>query len=512
MTKYREILRLKHLGFSERNIARTAGVSRNTVKRVVEAATAAKIDWTHAESMDDATIEKELFPDRKSAEPSHSIDFEYIRKELLRNGVTKKLLWTEYCESCRLCNREPLMYSQFCHYIQQEEQKRRATMHIPRRPAETVEVDWAGDPAHVIDPDTGELTEAYLFVATLPYSQYTYVEAFTDEKTKNWIRAHVHMYDYFGGVTTMLVPDNCSTAVNHSRSDWYTAQLNRTYGEMAEHYGTAVVPARVRHPKDKASVEGNVGKISSWITAALRNEEFFSLAELNGAIRERLETFNARPFQKKECSRRDIFESEERPLLKPLPATPFEVAEWKTSTVQFNYHIALDGMYYSVPYQYIKKQVESRLTDTAVEVFYGHERIASHARLRGRPGQYSTVKAHMPVGHQEYLEWDGDRFRRWASGIGENTAAVIDALLRAGSVEQQSYRACMGVLKLGKRHGEAMLEWACGKALGFTSRPSYKNIRDILQYGKGKSASPSTEARRPVRGITRGARNYGGER
>ena len=513
MTKYREILRLKHLGFSERNIARTAGVSRNTVKRVVEAANAARIDWTHAESMDDATIEKALFPDRKPAQPSHSIDFEYIRKELLRNGVTKKLLWTEYCESCRLCNREPLMYSQFCHYIQQEEQKRRATMRIPRRPAETVEVDWAGDPAHVIDPDTGEPMDAHLFVATLPYSQYTYVEAFTDEKTRNWIRAHVHMYDYFGGVTTMLVPDNCTTAVNHSRSDRYTAQLNRTYGEMAEHYGTAVIPARVRHPKDKASVEGNVGKISSWITAALRDEEFFSLAELNEAIRERLETFNARQFQKKECSRRELFESEERPLLKPLPATPFEVAEWKTSTVQFNYHIALDGMYYSVPYQYIKKQVESRLTDTAVEVFYGHERIASHARLRGRPGQYSTVKAHMPEGHREYLEWDGDRFRRWASGIGEKTAAVIDALLRAGSVELQSYRACMGVLKLGKRHGEAMLEWACGKALGFTSRPSYKNIRDILQYGKGKSASPPpTEARRPARGITRGARNYGGER
>ena len=278
--------------------------------------------------MDDATIEKALFPDIKPAQPSHAIDFEYIRKELLRNGVTKKLLWAEYCESSRLCGREPLMYSQFCHYIQQEEQKRRATMHIPRRPAEIVEVDWAGDPAHIIDPDTGELTEVYLFVATLPYSQYTYVEAFTDEKTKNWIRAHVRMFEYLGGVTTMLVPDNCTTAVNHTRSDWYTAQLNRTYGEMAEHYGTAVVPARVRHPKDKASVEGNVGKISSWITAALRNEEFFSLAELNEAIRERLESFNTRPFQKKECSRREIFEGEERPLLKPLPATPFEVAEW----------------------------------------------------------------------------------------------------------------------------------------------------------------------------------------
>ena len=172
--------------------------------------------------------------------------------------------------------------------------------------------------------------------------------------------------------------------------------------------------------------------------------------------------------------------------------------------------ILLDVLLRTLPVY--KKQVESRLTDTAVEVFYGHERIASHARLRGGPGQYSTVKAHMPEGHREYLEWDGDRFRRWASGIGEKTAAVIDALLGAGSVEQQSYRACMGVLKLGKRHGEAMLEWACGKALGFTSWPSYKNIRDVLQYGKGKSASQPTEAQRPARGITRGARNYGGER
>lgn len=511
MTKYREILRLKHLGFSERNIARNAGVSRNTVKRVATAATAAKIDWTAIEGLDDATIERTLFPERRAAEPSHTIDFEYIRKELMRNGVTKKLLWLEYCESCRLCGREPLMYSQFCHYIQQEEQKRRATMHIPRRPAEIVEVDWAGDPAHIVDPDTGEQLDAYLFVATLPYSQYTYVEAFMDERTRSWIRAHVHMFEHLGGVTTMLVPDNCTTAVNHSRSGWYTATLNRTYGEMAEHYGTAVVPARARHPRDKASVEGSVGKISSWITAALRNEEFFSLGELNDAIRERLGQFNAKPFQKKECSRLEIFDGEERPLLKPLPATPFEVAEWRTSTVQFNYHIALDGMYYSVPYQYIKKQVESRLGDTTVEVFYEHERIASHARLRGRPGQYSTVKAHMPEGHREYLEWDGDRFRRWASGIGERTLGVIESLLARGSIEQQSYRACMGILKLGKRHGNAMLEWACDRALRYTCRPSYKNIRDLLLCGTDRPVERD-DGEGSVHGITRGARNYGGDK
>ena len=250
-----------------------------------------------------------------------------------------------------MAGEEPLMYSQFCYYIQQDEQKRHATMHINRKPGEQIEVDWAGDTAEIIDPDTGEIIKAYLFVGVMTYSQYAYVEAFINEKQQAWITAHIHMYEYFGGVTKILVPDNCKTAVVHNNGGWYNQQLNATYHEMAEHYGTAIIPARVRAPKDKPNAEGIVGNISTWIIAALRNEQFFSLAELNRAIKEKLKAFNAHPFQKKEGSRYEIFRDEELPLLAPLPATPYELAEWKQATVQFNYHISVDGMLYSVPFE-----------------------------------------------------------------------------------------------------------------------------------------------------------------
>ena len=361
-------------------------------------------------------------------------DYDYIHKELLRNGVSKKLLWTEYMEDCRANGDEPLMYSQFCYHIQQDEQKRRATMHIKRKPGEQVEVDWAGDPAIIIDPNIGEILKAYIFVGVMTYSQYAYVEAFLDMKQKSWITAHVHMYEFFGGVTRILVPENCKTAVVHN-GGWKDQQINETYQEMAEHYGTAIIPARVRTPKDKPNAEGTVGNISTWITAALRNEQFFSLIELNRAIREKLEQFNRRLFQKKEGSRLDLFLEDEKPLLSSLPATRFELSDWKTATVQFNYHISVDGMLYSVPYEYIKKKVDVKVTDTTIEIFYNHNRIASHRRLKGRPRQYSTITEHMPEDHQKYLEWNGDRFRKWAERIGINTYTVVNAILTSKCVE-----------------------------------------------------------------------------
>ena len=264
--------------------------------------------------------------------------------------------------------------------------------------------------------------------------------------------------------------------------------------------------------KDKPNVEGSVGKISTWITAALRNEQFFSLAELNTAIREKLQAYNARKFQKKECSRLSLFLGEERPLLAPLPATPFELSEWKQATVQFNYHIAIEKMFYSTPFQYIRKKVDVRVTDTTVEIFYNHDRIASHRRLYGRPGQYSTVTEHMPEDHQKYLDWNGDRFRKWAMQIGTNTGKAVDAILTSGRVEQQSYRSCMGLLKLADKHSPAKLEAACAKALTYTSKPSYKSIKNILANWKEE---PSSQEQPPAgersHGITRGARYYGGK-
>lgn len=371
MTKYREIIRLASLNLSQTNIALSCGVSKKTVNKVLKAAREKGISWPLDPNQTDAVIEQLLFP-KENRQQSQSTkrmpDYAHIRKELLRNGVNKKLLWTEYLEECRLAGDDPLMYSQFCYYIQQDEQKRRATMHINRKPAEQVEVDWAGDPAHIIDPDTGEILDAHIFVGVMTYSQYPYVEAFMDEKQPSWIAAHVHMYEYFGGVAKILVPDNCRTAVDHNKG-WKDQRINAVYQEMAEHYGTAIIPARVRAPRDKANVEGSVGNISTWITAALRNEQFFSLSELNRAIRQKMEAFSRRPFQKKEGSRYEIFRDEELPLLAPLPATPYELAEWKQATVQFNYHISFAGMLYSVPHEYIKRKVDVRVTDKTIVFF-----------------------------------------------------------------------------------------------------------------------------------------------
>ena len=516
MTKYHEILRLSALGLSLRNIERSLHVSQHTITKVQRRAKEISLSWSQAEPLTDAELEQMMFPKDPAPKTTKRMpDFDYIRKELLRNGVNKKLLWTEYLEECRRNGDDALMYSQFCYYIQQNEAKRRATMHIPRKPGQQIEVDWAGDPAHIIDPDTGEITEANIFIGVMTYSQYTFVEAFTNEKQKAWITAHVHMYEFFGGVTPILVSDNASTATNRKQSDKYEPVLIRSYEELAQHYNTAIIPARVRAPKDKPNAEGNVGHVSTWITAALRNEQFFSLAELNAAIRRKLKAYNARRFEKKEGSRQTLFLEDEKPLLMPLPATPFELSEHRTATVQFNYHIAVDKMYYSVPYQYIKDKVDVRMTDTIIEVFKDHRRIASHKRLYGRPGQYSTVIEHMPPEHQKYLEWDGDRFRKWAETIGINTYKVINSILASGRVEQQSYRACMGLLKLAERKGPQRLEHACAEALKYTNSPSYKSVKNILAADRSLS---KTSAQKKIQdhtehhGITRGAGYYGGKR
>ena len=513
MTKYREILRLASLGLSQQSIADSCGVSKKTVNRVLKRAKEMDICWPLDANETDAVLADRLFPSapKQAASGKKMPDFNYIQKELLRNGVNKKLLWTEYLVECRQSGEEPLMYSQFCYHIQQDEQKRNAAMHISRKPGEQVEVDWAGDPASITDPDTGEIIPAWLFVGVMTYSQYPYVEAFINEKQRSWITAHVHMYEYFGGVARILVPDNTKTAVIHN-SSWYTQELNAVYHEMAEHYNTAIIPARVRAPRDKPVAEGVVGVISTWITAALRNEQFFSLAELNRSIREKLEEFVHRPFQKKEGTRYEIFRDEELPLLAKLPAAPYELAEWKKATVQFNYHISVDGMLYSVPYEFIKRKVDVRVTDTVIEIFYNHNRIASHRRLTGRKGQYSTITEHMPSNHQEYLEWNGDRFRRWAERIGSNTCRVINSILASQRVEQQSYRSCMGLLKLAEKYSDRRLEAACEKALSYTASPSYKSVRNILAAGMDKTGQdPQDVTASPKQNrhaITRGADYY----
>lgn len=510
MTNYREILRLHSQGISQRSIAASCACSRNTVAKVLRRADEMDISWPLEKNLSDGELHELFFPETAVPSLRKHPDYEAIHKEMAKSGVTLTLLWNEYCESCRLSNEIPLMYSQFCYHYQQYTAKTKATMHIKRKPGEQTEVDWAGQKAQIVDRDTGEIIEVSVFVGVLSSSQYAYAEAFLNQDLECWITAHVNMFQFFGGVTRILIPDNLKTGVE--KSSWYNPTINKTYHEMAEHYGTAVIPARVRKPKDKPNAEGTVGILSTWIIAALRNQKFFSLAELNKAIWEKLQIFNSKPFQKKEGSRLSVFLEEEKPMLLPLPAVPYELATWKIATVQYNYHISVDRMHYSVPYGYIKHKVDVRLTRNVVEVFFNNHRIASHPRLHGRLGQYSTVTEHMPEDHQKYVEWNAERLILWAKSVGPSTAITVKAILSSHKVEQQGYRSCMALLKLADKYSVTRLEAACSKALSYTPRPGYKSIKTILTTGQDKvitEMTPPVKNNSADHGFTRGADYYG---
>lgn len=512
MTSYREILRLHSRGFSQRSIAASCGCGKGTVQRTVEHAKKHELVWPLPPEMTDERLRDLFSPASKESGYYKEPDFEWVHREMSKSGVTLSLLWNEYCAACRQNGDIPYMYTAFCDRYRDYSVKNKATMHIERRPAEQMEVDWAGGTMEITDNLSGEIIPVYIFVATLNYSGYAYVEGFLSRNQENWIAAHVNAYRFFGGTTRILVPDNLKTGVlKNTKSE---VVLNRTYQEMAEHYGTAVLPARVRKPKDKPTVEGAVGVISTWIIAALRNWKFFTLPELNEAIRGKLLELHQKPFQKKEGSRQSVFLEDEKPLLLPLPPKEFEFAQWKVCTVAYNYHVSPDKMFYSVPYAYIKKKVDVRLTRSMVEVFLDGNRIASHPRKYGRPGQYSTLPEHMPEDHRKYTQWNAERFLSWARSIGEHTQAVTKAILASRKIEQQGYRSCMALLKLGDKYSGVRLEAACKRALGYTLSPSFKSIQTILATGQDslpqeEDADPSAEF-----GFTRGPGYYGdgGER
>lgn len=507
MTNYREILRLRSLGLNNSEIAESAGISRPTVIATVQRATAQGLDWQTAESLSDKELAARLFPPESGKAGYKMPDYEYIHREMSKPGVTQQLLWFEYCDQCRAAGEIPYQLTQFKTHYREHVAKTKATMHINRKPGELMEVDWAGQTAGVTDSVTGENIPAYIFVAVLPYSGYAYAEAFFDQKQEAWITAHVNAYNFFGGVSRILVPDNLKTGViKNTRSELV---LNRSYHEMAEHYGTAIIPTRVRTPKDKATVEGTVGIVSTFILAAVRNQKFFTLRELNEVIRERLHALNHKSFQKKSGSRATLF-AEERTSLLPLPRNAYEMAIWKTAKISFNYHISVDDYFYSVPFEYIKRQVDVRVTRNMVEVFYEGTRICSHVRLYDSRERYSTQDAHMPPKHQQYVQWNGERFRKWAAKMGQSTVTVVESILTGYKVEQQGYRACMALLKLSEQYTPERLEAACAKALFYTPRPSYKAVQTILKSGQDKPAEdPTTPSQTSEFGFTRGSDYYG---
>jgi len=510
MTDYREILRLASMGLSRTSIGVALGYSRNTVADVLRRAQVKGLDFPLPEDMGDKELSDLLFPERAKNENRRMPDCEKVHKELGKKGVTLTLLWEEYCNRCRENGEIPYAFTQFRFYYHRYAQTEKATMHLNHKPGELMEVDWAGQTASVTDRMTGEIIPVYVFVATLPYSGYSYVEAFLSQKQESWTTAHIHAFEYFGGTPRIITPDNLKTGVD--KADRRAPVINKSYNELAEHYGCAVIPARVRKPKDKPSVEGAVGLITTWIIAALRDHTFFTLASLNSAIAERLDDVNKKPFQKKSGSRLTTFLEEEKEYLNPLPKERYELAVWKKATPGFNYHIEVDKSFYSVPYEYIKHEMDVRVTLSVVEVFYNSLRVCSHSRVYGKHGQYRTIPEHMPEKHKTRTEWNAERFLSWAATIGENTKTVIKAILCSHKIEQQGYRACIGILKLADRHGTARLEAACEKALSYTPSPSYKTVDAILKSGSDKLTAAKTKTVDETHSFLRGAEYYGRKR
>lgn len=479
MATEKEILLCFLNGDSQRRIASSLKVSRNTVSRIVAAYMAQKLEASDVSGLTSEALHERLFPTEILAPQQVIPDYEYVHRELLKDGVTVKQLWEEYVMDCRESGNLYFRYTQFCKKYRDYVDTHRLTMHIRHKPGEKVMVDWAGKTIPFYNPVTGEVSKAYLFVSTLPFSMYCYAEVFPNMKEASWIAAHVHMMEYYGGSARILVSDNLKTGIISNRKH-EDPIANKVYQELADYYSMALLPTRVLAPKDKAAVEGSVGQLTTHIIGKLRNSQFFNISEVNAAVWKLLKDFNAAPFQKKEGSRYSVFLAEELPFLQALPRFPYEYAEWRKSTVQMNYHITVDHQNYSVPHTYVRKRVDVRLTNALVEIYYNGKRIASHKRLTGRRGQYSTVTEHMPLRHQLYSEWDGSRFRRWAKKCGPSVLEVIEKMLTGYRIEQQAYKGCIALLKLADKFGTERLEDACHLALTKMPSPRYKLIRGIL--------------------------------
>lgn len=495
MRKIKEILRLKHeVGLGLRQIARSQGLSHSTVSDYLARAEAAGIAWPLPEDLDEAALEARLFPGNASeagrgrAEP----DWAQVHQELRRKGVTLQLLWLEYKQE----HPDGYQYSRFCDLYHRWRQSLDIPMRQVHRAGEKVFVDWAGLTVPVADPATGEVRDAYVFVGALGASNYTYAEASLTQEQPAWIMAHCRMFEHFGGVPALIVPDNPKTAV--TKACRYEPGLNRTYEDMAAHYGAVVIPARPSKPRDKAKVETAVQIVERWVLAPLRHRTFFSLAELNRAIREGIEALNNRPFQKLPGTRCTLFETLDRPALKPLPARRYEYADWKRATVNIDHHVEVAGNYYSVPYQLIRQEVEVRLTATTVEVLQRGQRVASHARSHSK-GRYITDDRHRPAAHRKHLEWTPSRLAAWAETVGPETARLVNAILESRPHPEQGYRSCLGVMRLGRRFGTERLEAACGRAL-LLGALSYRSVKSILEKGLDRQPLEAAAARpAPVR-------------
>jgi transposase len=477
MRKIREILRLTALGQSPGAIAQSLRIGQNTVRRYVGRAEEAGLGWPLPPDLGDEALEALLFPPPPAAGTARPIpDWAEIQRELRRKGVTLQLLWLEYKSAHP---DDGYQYTQFCEHYRRWRNRLDPVLRQEHRAGEKVFVDYAGQTVPVVDRDTGEIREAQIFVGVLGASNFTFAEATWTQTLPDWIGSHVRMFGYMGGSADAVVPDNLRSGV--SKPCFYDPDINPTYQDLAVHYGTSVLPARPRHPRDKAKVESGVLVAERWILAPLRNHTFFSLAELNREIRRLLDALNDRPFQKLEGTRRSQFETMERGALRPLPSTPFEIVERRTARANIDYHVDVLGHFYSVPYQLVRRPVEVRITATGVEIFHDGRRVAVHMRSF-RKGGFSTDPGHRPKAHAEHLEWTPSRIIRWAEKTGPKTAALVQHVMDDRPHPEHGFRACLGILRLGKRYGPERLEAACARALHIRGT-TYRSVKSILEHG-----------------------------
>lgn len=476
MRNIREVLRLGiTCGSSAREIARSLRITHPTAQKYIMAARKAALTWDQIKVMDDEQLSR-LVRNVTEYVPSRPLpDYGVVHQELKKKNVTLNLLWHEYKE----IHPDGYEETQFRRYYYQFTRHLQVSMRQRHKAGENMFVDYAGHTIPIHDRSTGDIRQAQIFVAVLGASSYAFAEASPDQGMASWIGSHVHAFEYFGGVTEKTIPDNLKSGVKSPC--WYEPDLNPTYADLAAHYGTVVMPARVRHPKDKAKVEVGVQVVERWILAALRNRKFFSIAELNQAIRELLIKLNQRRFKKLEGSRESVFLTIEKSALRPLPERAYEYAQWKKARVNLDYHIEIEGHLYSAPYTLAHEQVDVRYTARTVEIIYNGRRVASHAKDHRR-GQFTTIREHMPPDHQQYQDWTPTRIIEKARAIGPKTTEVVEYVLGNREYPQQGYRTCLGVIRLNKGYGAKRLEAACHRALTIKSC-SYRSINSILKSG-----------------------------
>lgn len=488
MRKIREILRLYYeCKLSRNQIGLSCGISRTAVSDCLGRAMTAGLNWPIPENLNDEEIEKLLYKNDakwKTQKAGHP-EWAKIHTELRRAGVTRELLWQEYREQ----NPDGLGYSQFCTLYREWCKKSEVSLRQFHKAGEKLFVDYAGQTVPVFDPVSGEVRKAEIFVAVLGASNFTYVEASWDQSLSSWISSHTRAFEFFGGVPQIVVPDNLKSAV--SQVCRYEPEINKTYNDLAIHYGFAVVPARPYKPKDKAKAEAAVLLVERWILAVLRNEKFYGLDELNLKIKKLLDVLANKPFQKIPGSRRSLFEEIEKKALKPLPETRYQYAEFKAARVNIDYHVEFEGHYYSVPYTLVRDEVDLRITSFTIEIFHKNKRVASHKR-GGKKGHHTTIQEHMPKSHQKYLQWTPSRIINWAETIGPATAELAKQIMATRSHPEQGFRSCMGIFRLGKTYGNIRLEAASKRAIAIKSY-AFRSVQSILERGLDQALADKEE-------------------